>query len=291
MTAEPFQLVLAAFEMTLVLGGGVFVLWLLASPRRRQRWLGTHALPRWGVSFPEFLLLALLVLAGGFMGQTLCHLAFRSLIQQSPDQEGLAIFVYGLGLQGGMLAGWWLFPRARRFLYADYGTNPVPLGPAETHLPAPDVIRIGLATLLVSIPVLTVLSLGWLEVLRRLGLPDQPQDLIAIFGRTRSPLIIAGMLVVACVLAPIAEELFFRAGLYRYTRQRLGRAPALLINAVCFGALHASWAGFLPLAVLGMIFSLAYEATGSIRVPILAHCLFNLNTILIVLSGLQDLGS
>lgn len=289
MPAEPFLLVLAALEMTLVLGGGAFVLWLLASPRRRQRWLGTHALPRWGVSFPEFMLLALLVLAGGFLGQSLCHLVFRTLIQQSADREGLGIFIYGLGLQGGMLVGWWLFPRARRFLYADYGTNPVPLAPAGTHLGTPEVLRAGGATLLVAIPVLTLLSLGWLELLRRLGLPDQPQDLIAIFSRTQSPLIVAGMLIVACVLAPVAEELFFRAGLYRYTRQRLGRAPALIINAVCFGALHASWAGFLPLAVLGVIFCLAYEATGSIRVPILAHCLFNLNTILIVLSGLQEL--
>ena len=55
-----------------------------------------------------------------------------------------------------------------------------------------------------------------------------------------------------------------------------------------FGAAHANWASFVPLAVLGVVLALAYEATGDIRVPIVAHGLFNLNTILIVLSGLPQ---
>ena len=101
-------------------------------------------------------------------------------------------------------------------------------------------------------------------------------------------LVIAGMLLVACVLAPLSEELIFRAGLYRFVRQKLGRTPALLISSVCFGALHANWAGSLPLAVLGMLLAIVYEATGSIRVVVIAHGLFNLNTILIVLSGLPQ---
>jgi membrane protease YdiL (CAAX protease family) len=96
------------------------------------------------------------------------------------------------------------------------------------------------------------------------------------------------MLLVACVLAPVYEELLFRAGLYRFCRQRLGRGWALLISGVCFGALHGNWAGFLPLALLGMGLAVAYEATGSIRVAIIAHGLFNLNTVLILLSGLAD---
>jgi membrane protease YdiL (CAAX protease family) len=97
------------------------------------------------------------------------------------------------------------------------------------------------------------------------------------------------MLLVACVLAPIYEEQLFRAGLYRFCRQRLGRGAALIISGVCFGALHGNWAGFLPLAGLGMGLALAYEATGSIRVPIIAHGLFNLNTVLVLLSGLPEL--
>ncbi|MFA5056810.1 MAG: CPBP family intramembrane glutamic endopeptidase, partial [Opitutaceae bacterium] len=50
--------------------------------------------------------------------------------------------------------------------------------------------------------------------------------------------------------------------------------------------LHANWVSFLPLCVLGVIFAMAYERTGRIAVPMLAHALFNLNTLLLVLSGI-----
>ena len=50
-------------------------------------------------------------------------------------------------------------------------------------------------------------------------------------------------------------------------------------------------AGILPLAMLGMLLALVYEATGSIRVAIIAHGLFNLNTIILLLSGLTQSNS
>jgi membrane protease YdiL (CAAX protease family) len=188
-----------------------------------------------------------------------------------------------------MLTGCALFPALRRQLYSQYGSEP-PLGWPAPRLPVLRVVRYAAGTVLVALPVLSLLSLGWNEVLRACGLPDEPQDLIGIFSHTRSPLIVAGMLAVACGLAPLSEEIIFRAGLYRFARQKLGRMPALLISGICFGMLHANWASFLPLAVLGMLLAVVYETTGSIRVTILAHGLFNLNTILIVLSGLPDLG-
>ena len=45
-------------------------------------------------------------------------------------------------------------------------------------------------------------------------------------------------------------EIVFRAGLFRYIRQKLGRTPALLVSGLCFGLLHGSWAGSIPLAAL-----------------------------------------
>jgi len=118
-------------------------------------------------------------------------------------------------------------------------------------------------------------------------LPDDPQDLLAVFGAVHSQSLLAAMLFVACVLAPLNEELLFRGAIFRFCRQRFGRAPALLVSGVLFGALHGNWASFVPLAVLGAILAMAYERTGDIRVSILAHALFNLNTLVIVLSGLD----
>lgn len=281
------QLALMAVELALLFGGGGLLIWLLGNPRSRQRWLGHHHLPHWPVTLPEFLFAVMLVFAGGFLAQTLVQVTFGRMIAGAADRTGLELFAYGAGFHIGILSGCALFPVLRRRLYADYGSQPPPVRSAPA-LPWADVVRYAAGTVLIALPVLTLLSLGWTEALRALGLPDEPQDLIGIFTETRSPFVIAGMLFVACGLAPLSEELLFRAGLYRYIRQKLGRTPALLVSGLCFGALHGNWAGLLPLAVLGMILALAYEATGSIRVAIGAHALFNLNTVLIVLSGLPQ---
>jgi membrane protease YdiL (CAAX protease family) len=287
MPASPAQNALNAIELTLLLAGAGLVLWLLVNPRLRQRWLGTNALPHWPVTLPEFLFGALLVFAQGFLLQSVVQTAFGSTISGAVDRTGLELFVYGAGFHAGILSGCAIFPVLRRRLYADYGGVPPSLPRRPTTLSWLEILRYGAATVIIALPVLTVLSLGWTEALRVLGLPDAPQDLIKIFAETRSPWVIAGMLIVACVFAPLSEELLFRAGLYRFVRQKLGRMPALLISGICFGLLHGNWAGFLPLAVLGMILALAYEATGSIRVAIVAHGLFNLNTILLVLASLH----
>ncbi|MDQ5978190.1 MAG: protease family protein [Verrucomicrobiota bacterium] len=288
MPTGPAQLSLIILELTLLFGGAAFLLWLLAESRQRQRWLRTNVLPYWDVSLAEFLLAALLVFAGGFLVQGAVQSLVAPLIADAADRTGLEIFIYGAAFHGGILSGCASFPLLRRRLYSEYGSQPPPPRPGVA-LPWARLLRYAAGTVLIALPLLTLLSLGWTSLLRAVGLPDEPQDLIGIFTQTRSPLVIAGMLAVACVLAPLSEELIFRAGLYRFIRQKLGRWPALLISGACFGILHANWAGFLPLAVLGMLLALAYEATGSIRVPIVAHSLFNLNTILIVLSGLPDI--
>ncbi len=40
--------------------------------------------------------------------------------------------------------------------------------------------------------------------------------------------------------------------------------------------------------ILGVIFSIAYESTGSIAVPMVAHALFNLNSVLLFYAGVQN---
>jgi hypothetical protein len=89
----------------------------------------------------------------------------------------------------------------------------------------------------------------------------------------------------AILVAPITEELIFRAGLFRYLRTRIPRWAALLLPALLFASLHGNLAAFAPLAALGIVFALAYEHTGRIAVPIIAHALFNLNTLVLLLTG------
>jgi len=287
MPPDPVQQLLIAFELSLLLMGGFFLFRLGTNAPQRARWLETHRLPAWSVTGTEFAFFLLLIFCSGFFFQAAAQLLLKDYIAASSSRAGFEVFAYGAGFHGGALLGWLLFPTMRKRWHTDYGANPPADEPAPKQAwPAPVVQAVG--TLLAALPVLIALNLGWTYLLRQLGLPDEPQDLIAIFASTKSPLILTGMLVVACGLAPLNEELVFRAGLYRFCRQRLGRGWALVISGLCFGALHGNWAGFLPLALLGTALALAYEATGDIRVPVIAHALFNLNTVVIVLSGLPQ---
>jgi membrane protease YdiL (CAAX protease family) len=287
MPTEPAQIAIVLFEICLLLSGAGLALWLAFNPGARVRWLGTNALPVTPASLSNFVLSAVLIFLTGFAFQAAAQLWLGPIIAKAADQQGLALFLYSVANYTGALVAWKvMFPSLRRSWAVDPESAPAAVPPP---LPWSKVLRYAAGTLAVALPVLSLVSVGWTFLVEQLGLPATPQDVIAIFANTRSPLVIAAMLLVACVLAPIYEELLFRAGLYRFCRQRLGRGAALIISGVCFGALHGNWAGFLPLAVLGMGLAVAYEATGSIRVAIIAHGLFNLNTVLVLLSGLPEL--
>jgi uncharacterized protein len=81
------------------------------------------------------------------------------------------------------------------------------------------------------------------------------------------------------VVAPVAEEFFFRAFFYRALRTRLRVWSAALIDGVVFGALHfqgADTAVILPvIAVFGVGQCLVYEQTGSLFAVIAIHAAFN----------------
>ncbi|HEY8993584.1 MAG TPA: type II CAAX endopeptidase family protein [Lacunisphaera sp.] len=288
MPTDPAQLTLVVFEFTLLFAGAGLFLWLLFNREQRQRWLGTHSLPQLGLSAFEFTLGAVTILLCSFAGSALAQIALGHYLAKMADAESLQMFVYNLANYAGAVLGWKiLFP----YLIRTWQTGPVirQSRPTRQILSWPQACGYAVGTLIVALPLLTLISLGWMELLRAWGIPDEPQALIALISDTKSAALLVGILLMACVLAPIYEELLFRAGLYRYVRQKLGRTPALLISGVCFGALHNNWAGFLPLAALGMLLALVYETTGSIRVVIIAHGLFNLNTICIVLSGIKEL--
>jgi uncharacterized protein len=290
MPTDPVQIFLAVLEYTLIFGGAGLTFWLLANRAQRARWLRTYLLPPLPLSLPEFALAGVVIFLAGFAGNALVQVLFGTYLSSLPDHTGLQLIAYSVATYGGALVGWRvLVPAVLRM--GQVGPPPTPARSMRPSLSWPEATGYGVGTLLVAVPVLILISLGWMELLRFFNLPEEPQDLIALFNQTKSVFVVAGMLVVACVLAPIYEELLFRAGLYRFIRHRLGRMPALLLSGLCFGAMHGNWAGFLPLAVFGMLLAVVYEATGSIRVAIIAHGLFNLNTIILLLSGLTQVNS
>lgn len=128
---------------------------------------------------------------------------------------------------------------------------------------------------------------AWKTLLEAAGVSVNEQDMVGLFRNTDDPLLFSLLLILAIVIAPITEELLFRAGLFRYLRTRIPRSLALLAPAFLFAILHGNLVTLAPLLALGMVFSLAYERTGSVVVPIVAHALFNLNTVLLIMAGFE----
>jgi uncharacterized protein len=84
--------------------------------------------------------------------------------------------------------------------------------------------------------------------------------------------------VLVCVLAPIAEEFFFRGYFFSALRSWKGLWPAAVITGLVFGAIHIGSAPvpyLVPLAVFGFVLCLLYWRTGSLYPCIVLHALNN----------------
>jgi membrane protease YdiL (CAAX protease family) len=268
MSELPAQIAIG-LELALILNGA-WLLWrIVLSPSARAERVAPRLLD-WKISGTDFLLFLWCVVIGGLAAQ----LGLGQLLKHADLTSTQRLIYVGGGFQLGMLAGIALF---RLILQRNAPIDP----PLVTLHPAIS----GIATFLISLPVLSIVSIVWQYVLQLCGIPAEKQDLIDIFANAKSPGLLAYMVCLATVIAPLTEEMLFRGGLFRYARTRLPRWAALLVPALLFGALHANLASFAPLVVLGIIFSLAYERTGRIGTTIVAHGLFNLNTIVLILCG------
>ena len=263
-----------SLELVFALAGAV-LLWRLAlRPAARKRHAPAPLLP-WNAPASEFLLFLLLVIMGSFAAALAAELSLKYL----PFRGDAATVYKGAAAQLGMLVGVLLFwLRGRR-------DGPTP--PATRH----GIFLSGLVTFLISLPVLMAVAKAWELFLQLCGLPVDKQDLIGMFRNADSAAMVIIMLILAVVIAPLTEELVFRAGLYRYFRTRMPHWVALLAPAIFFATLHVNWktlqglSSLAPLVVLAMMFSLAYERTGRIGTAVVAHALFNLNTVLLIFSG------
>lgn len=270
-----FPYLAGALELGLALTGALLLWRLVLSPAARTR-RAPAGLVAWEVSAMEFFTFLALVLLGTFLTAAVAGLAAKSFGLRGDA----ATVASGAAAQLGMLAG----VAAYRF-----GVEKRPFGP---RLAQPSLFLSGGATFLICLPLLIATAASWEFLLKQLGLPAERQDLIGMFAHADSPWLLAVMIVLAVIIAPLTEELVFRAGIFRFLRTRLPRSAALLLPALAFAALHVSWqtlqglASFAPLVVLAIVFSLAYERTGRLGTAIVAHACFNLNTILVIFSGL-----
>jgi membrane protease YdiL (CAAX protease family) len=145
----------------------------------------------------------------------------------------------------------------------------------------------GPACYLCALPLLVVgLAIVYVLMLlqKRLGgEPTSPSHPIVSAGLSPSVWLWVQVFVVACIIAPLVEEIMFRGILYRHLREatcRWGRwlsiAASVLVSSFVFAVIHPQgWLGVPVLMALAIAFALAREWRQSLLPPMIAHGLNN----------------
>lgn len=177
-------------------------------------------------------------------------------------------------------------------------------------LPSRRSFRIGAAYF--AIALLVVYSAGYvISFSLKIATGEYPsgQGVVRIFSSIEDlPTKILAVLSII-IVAPIAEELLFRGLVYRVVKgefspfkkepdngaeaqsvtfsepNHVKTVAAAIITSLLFAGMHGFDVAFVPLFAMGMVLTAAYEKSGRIFTPILAHSLFNAATIAMIEYG------
>lgn len=262
--------------LLLTLTAGVLSLLFIAT-RDRAHWLAGRRAPGWRIQWHDFGLFVLLVV-------TVVLFAAQASARLWPTSgETVSIWSTIAASLAMSVAAMLAFILARRYFRSEEGPDRLVsidarLGPSA-----------GLAAMgyLASIPLLYIVASLWylvLLVLGRLGIaiPVQPQPVLELITDVDSPWALATLLLMAVVLAPLWEELVFRAGIYRFLKTRVRTPFAMVVSGALFSFVHFHPVSFPVLMFVGIMLCLVYERTGDIRACMLFHAFFNANTLTVV---------
>ena len=101
------------------------------------------------------------------------------------------------------------------------------------------------------------------------------RDPVGMVDESFSQMPMAAIVLGACIIGPLCEELVFR-GLLAGRLARYGQKPGAFISALLFGLYHANLEQFFYAFALGLLLSYAYYRTGLLRTSVLLHMLFNI---------------
>jgi len=139
---------------------------------------------------------------------------------------------------------------------------------------------IGMGVVILILAIVVSLNLAgydqWMAGLQNVEeVEDLQQDVVKMIKENKDPLTFALLALVACVGAPLSEEVVFRGYLYPVVKRFSNIPVAIIFTGLLFGAVHGNLAALLPLCILGMLLAAVYEWTGSLWAPIAVHALFN----------------
>jgi membrane protease YdiL (CAAX protease family) len=242
----------------------------MSSARSYGSWLPPVAEPPGGAPAPDggprwapwtafvALVVAFLFAIVGAIGIGIVGAIFGASFDNPPPAVNIAATVMQ---DGAFIAAALLFAgRAGRVLPAQFGLARTRVGRALGWMLLAYVVYVGLGALWGAI----------IDTDAKDTLPDS-------LGVDESTAALVAVCVLVTVIAPIAEEVFFRGYFYGALRNWRGPWPAALLTGLVFGAIHGGSADavfLVPLAILGVMLCVVREQTGSL-LPCIALHTFN----------------
>jgi membrane protease YdiL (CAAX protease family) len=122
-------------------------------------------------------------------------------------------------------------------------------------------------------------------VLKAFGLSEQAGPLDTFLERGDPTVILVAFLLVA----PAAEEIFFRGVVYNAWERERGPWVAVIGSAALFAAIHGSLFALVPIFALGVALALLYRSTRSLAATIAMHAGFNAISVALALLARQGI--
>jgi membrane protease YdiL (CAAX protease family) len=150
------------------------------------------------------------------------------------------------------------------------------------RMPVGRSLLLGVSLLVSALPL--VFAVDYLaSTLLRVNSTTDTQEVIRIFENATTAAQRIPIILLAVVIAPVAEELAFRGYLYGVIKRYFGPVPALVLTGILFALIHLNLPSFFPLLVLASVLALSYELSGTLLVPMAMHALFNSLSLVLVL--------
>jgi len=97
-----------------------------------------------------------------------------------------------------------------------------------------------------------------------------------------------GLVLTACIAAPVVEELVFRGYIYGVLKKFSNPLFAMVVAGALFAVVHVNLPALFPLWVFAILLTLSYELSGSLWVPIGIHAGFNTYNVVFMFTGLGE---
>jgi membrane protease YdiL (CAAX protease family) len=246
--------------------------WLMRQLRPEVSWNREGAVLSSPYGAPD-----LLVLAG-------LGLFYIVVLMQPAESGGSEGKVNDASLVGGMIFHLIVCAGVLLYLFQVRGLNPGELfGLQNIHWRMLAVtVAIFTVVILVCVNLVASLSASWLQSFW----PNlEPQETVKAFQQSDGYGLKILVILLAVVIAPLAEETLFRGFVYGVLKRYTDAPFAALASSLMFAIIHMHIGSMLPLWMLAVLLCFAYEITGCLLVPMLLHAIFNGVSIVAMMFG------